>query len=78
MDQTINTKYMDVISSKVNTFNDQQKAHVSESKPEVVSENVTVSSDTAPTGVVAKCKEYLLNNTNRLLNLFGMSLVVAK
>jgi len=77
-DQTINTKYMDVISSKVNTFNEQQNKSETVSKPIEVTGNVEVESVSPPTGVVAKCKEYLLNNTNRLLNLFGMSLVVSK
>lgn len=74
----ISNKCIDVILSKVNTFNEQQKEREKELKPTEVSGNVNAEPVSTPTGVVAKCKEYLLNNTNRLLNLFGMSLVVLK
>jgi orotate phosphoribosyltransferase len=77
-ESTINNKYTEYILSKVNSFNEQQRAHVTESKSAVVNENVTVETIKVNTGVVAKCKEYLLNNTNRLLNLFGMTLAVSK
>lgn len=71
---SINSKTADVISNKVKEFNEQVKeAHARD-----VCNKSMVEEQSVPTGVVAKCKEYLLNNTNKLLNVFGMSLVLTK
>jgi hypothetical protein len=72
----IGNKTAELISKKVNVFNEQLKAQ--EKSLPTVSVKEKVEAVPTPTGVVARYKEYLLTYTNKLLGVVGMSLVLSK
>lgn len=73
---SISSKTAEVISNKVNAFNEQLNAQAKEVCKDSIEAQNTI--ERAPTGFVSKCKEYLLTYTNKLLGVVGMSLVFAK
>jgi hypothetical protein len=72
----IDSKTANVISNKINTFNEQLKAQENSINKDSVRPQNTI--ERVPTGFVSKCKEYLLTYANKLLGVVGMSLVFAK